>query len=495
MKIIADCAIPFLEDVLTPFAEVVRIAGKAITAADVRDADALIVRTRTRCDARLLAGSRVRMIATATIGFDHIDLGWCAAHGIRVTTAAGCNARGVLQWIGAALVHLARVQGWQPDGRTLGIVGVGHVGSLVKEYAEAWGFRVLCCDPPREERERLGFLPLEEVAAQADLLTFHTPLDETTRHLADERLLGMLRPDAVVINTSRGEVVDGEALVRSGHPCALDVWEHEPAIDRTLLDRALTTDTELKARQIEVKQTGALFKFSGGDARKLLNILDILAGATEGKLTITDQYVTDCLQQNIALYDKNGEQHYDVISAFIKSVRGSDPNAAIYYLARMLAGGEEPRFIARRLVILASEDIGLANPNALLLANACFDTVHKIGMPEARITLAETTIYLATSPKSNSAYAAINKAIALVEHDTTNRPVPLHLRNAPTRLMEREGYGKGYKYAHDYEGHFAELEFLPESLSGTKFYEPDTQNAAEAKIAERIHALWKEKYR
>ena len=239
MKIIADCAIPFLEDVLTPFAEVVRIAGKAITAADVRDADALIVRTRTRCDARLLAGSRVRMIATATIGFDHIDLGWCAAHGIRVTTAAGCNARGVLQWIGAALVHLARVQGWQPDGRTLGIVGVGHVGSLVKEYAEAWGFRVLCCDPPREEREHLGFLPLEEVDAQADLLTFHTPLDETTRHLADERLLGMLRPNAVVINTSRGEVVDGEALVRSGHPCALDVWEHEPAIDRTLLDRAL----------------------------------------------------------------------------------------------------------------------------------------------------------------------------------------------------------------------------------------------------------------
>ena len=239
MKIIADCAIPFLEDVLTPFAEVVRIAGKTITAADVRDADALIVRTRTRCDARLLAGSRVRMIATATIGFDHIDLGWCAAHGIRVTTAAGCNARGVLQWIGAALVHLAHVQGWQPDGRTLGIVGVGHVGSLVKEYAEAWGFRVLCCDPPREEREHLGFLPLEEVAAQADLLTFHTPLDETTRHLADERLLGMLRPDAVVINTSRGEVVDGEALVRSGHPCALDVWEHEPAIDRTLLDRAL----------------------------------------------------------------------------------------------------------------------------------------------------------------------------------------------------------------------------------------------------------------
>ena len=263
---------------------------------------------------------------------------------------------------------------------------------------------------------------------------------------------------------------------------------------QTLLDRALTTDTELKERDIEVTETSALFRFSGGDARKLLNILEIVVGATDGKVTITDRYVTDCLQQNIALYDKNGEQHYDVISAFIKSVRGSDPNAAIYYLARMLAGGEEPRFLARRLVILASEDIGLANPNALLLANACFDTVHKIGMPEARITLAETTIYLATSPKSNSAYMAINKAMSLVEHDTTNRPVPLHLRNAPTRLMDKAGYGKGYKYAHDYAGHFAEQEFLPESLSGTKFYEPDTQNAAEAKIAERMAQLWKDKY-
>ncbi|MCM1151480.1 MAG: replication-associated recombination protein A [Alistipes sp.] len=264
---------------------------------------------------------------------------------------------------------------------------------------------------------------------------------------------------------------------------------------QTLLDRALATDTELKERKIEVEETAALFRFSGGDARKLLNILDIMVGATEGEVKITDRYVTDCLQQNIALYDKQGEQHYDVISAFIKSVRGSDPNAAIYYLARMLAGGEEPRFIARRLVILASEDIGLANPNALLLANACFDTVHKIGMPEARITLAETTIYLATSPKSNSAYMAINKALAQVEHDTTNRPVPLHLRNAPTKLMSGAGYGKGYKYAHDYEGHFAELEFLPEGLSGTKFYEPDTQNAAETKIAERMAQLWKEKYR
>ncbi|MEG0808246.1 MAG: replication-associated recombination protein A [Alistipes sp.] len=263
---------------------------------------------------------------------------------------------------------------------------------------------------------------------------------------------------------------------------------------QTLLDRALTTDVELKTREIEVQETVALFRFSGGDARKLLNILDIVVGATEGKVVLTDASVTDCLQQNIALYDKNGEQHYDVISAFIKSVRGSDPNAAIYYLARMLAGGEEPRFLARRLVILASEDIGLANPNALLLANACFDTVHKIGMPEARITLAETAIYLATSPKSNSAYMAINRAMAQVEHDTTNRPIPLHLRNAPTKLMDQIGYGKGYKYAHDFAGNFAEQEFLPEGLSGTKFYQPNTQNPTEIKIAERMRELWKGKY-
>ena len=262
-----------------------------------------------------------------------------------------------------------------------------------------------------------------------------------------------------------------------------------------LLTRAISVDTELKARKIDVQQRDALFKFSGGDARKLLNILDIIVGATDGDIVITDDYVTECLQQNIALYDKNGEQHYDVISAFIKSVRGSDPNAAIYYLARMLAGGEEPRFIARRLVILASEDIGLANPNALLLANACFDTVHKIGMPEARITLAETTIYLATSPKSNTAYMAINAALDFVSRDTTNRPVPLHLRNAPTKLMSEAGYGKDYKYAHDYAGGFVNQEFMPDTLVGKSFYTPNKQNSTEAKIAERMAQLWGDKYK
>ncbi|MBR4850714.1 MAG: replication-associated recombination protein A, partial [Tidjanibacter sp.] len=248
----------------------------------------------------------------------------------------------------------------------------------------------------------------------------------------------------------------------------------------TLLNRAITTDKYLLERGVKVEQTAALFEFSGGDARKLLNIIDIMAGATEGEIVINDQLVIDCLQQNIALYDKNGEQHYDVISAFIKSVRGSDADAAIYYLARMLAGGEDVKFIARRLIILASEDVGLANPNALLLANACFDAVHKIGMPEARIPLAETTIYLANSPKSNSAYMAINEALSVVEHDTTNRPVPLHLRNAPTKLMDKLGYGEGYKYAHDYEGHWVEQQFMPAGMEGRKFYTPQNKRESDA---------------
>ena len=263
-----------------------------------------------------------------------------------------------------------------------------------------------------------------------------------------------------------------------------------------LLQRAITTDVQLKERQIELKETTAMLRYSGGDARKLLNILDLVVQSeTADPVVITDEMVTERLQQNPLAYDKDGEMHYDIISAFIKSIRGSDPDGAIYWLARMVEGGEDPAFIARRLVISASEDIGLANPNALLLANACFDTIMKVGWPEGRIPLAETTIYLATSPKSNSAYMAINKAMSQVEHDTTNRPVPLHLRNAPTKLMDKAGYGKGYKYAHDYAGNFAEQEFLPESLAGTKFYEPNTGNATEAKIAQRMQELWKDKYK
>ncbi len=256
-----------------------------------------------------------------------------------------------------------------------------------------------------------------------------------------------------------------------------------------LLQRALTEDLILKEREIDLQETDALFRFSGGDARKLLNILDLMVQADgEGKVVITDQMVTERLQENPAAYDKGGEMHYDIISAFIKSIRGSDPDAAIYWLARMVAGGEDPKFIARRLVISAAEDIGLANPNALLLANACFETLQKIGWPEGRIVLAETTIYLAASPKSNSAYLAIDAAIAKVEQ-TGNLPVPLHLRNAPTSLMKELDYGKEYKYAHDYENNFVKQDYLPKELKNSRFWEVQP-NPAEAKMHELMKKLW-----
>lgn len=251
---------------------------------------------------------------------------------------------------------------------------------------------------------------------------------------------------------------------------------------KVLLDRALTADRILSKREVEVKSTKALFRFAGGDARKLLNILDLLEQSVpEGApVVIDDEFVTDCLQVNPAAYDRNGEMHYDIISAFIKSVRGSDPDAAIYWLARMVAGGEDPKFIARRLVILAAEDIGLANPNALLLANATFDALQKIGWPEGRIILAECTIYLATSPKSNSAYLSIDNALEMVSK-TGDLPVPLHLRNAPTSLMKDMGYGHEYKYAHDFDNHFALQQYLPDALVGARFWMPQ-QNPAEAKL-------------
>lgn len=260
-----------------------------------------------------------------------------------------------------------------------------------------------------------------------------------------------------------------------------------------LLERALTKDYILQQKQIEVKETTALFRFAGGDARKLLNILDLIVEASvDDKIVIDDQLVSERLQENPAAYDKGGEMHYDIISAFIKSIRGSDPDAAIYWLARMVEGGEDPKFIARRLVISASEDIGLANPNALLLANACFDTLTKIGWPEGRIVLAQATVYLATSPKSNSTYLAINKAMAIVR-ETGNLPVPLHLRNAPTSLMKELDYGKDYKYAHDFEDNFVEDNFFPEELNQKKFWEPQN-NATENKIKEWMKRLWKSRF-
>ncbi len=260
----------------------------------------------------------------------------------------------------------------------------------------------------------------------------------------------------------------------------------------TLLANALKKDTYLKSREIKITEKEALFRFSGGDARKLLNVLEIVIQSfgEDEKIEITNKVVTDCLQENIALYDKNGEMHYDIISAFIKSIRGSDPNGAIYYMARMLAGGEDPLFIARRMLILASEDVGLANPNAALLAESCYNAVHQIGMPEARIILAETCIYLASSPKSNSAIMAIDEALAMVNSTNEAPPVPLHLRNAPTKLMQELGYAKDYKYAHSFEGNFVDQEFLPDELKGHKFYNPG-QNARENEIRTRLGKLWK----
>lgn len=263
---------------------------------------------------------------------------------------------------------------------------------------------------------------------------------------------------------------------------------------QTLLHRALTKDSYLKNRKIKVTETSALFRFSGGDGRKLLNILEIVVNSFKPgePIEITDALIAERLQENIAVYDKGGEMHYDIISAFIKSLRGSDPNGAIYWMARMLKGGEDPLFIARRMLILASEDVGLANPNALLLAQSTFDAVHKIGMPEARIILAECAVYLATSPKSNSAYMAIDAALEAVGKDD-RYPVPLHLRNAPTQLMKDLGYSENYKYAHSFEGNFVDQEFLPEGLEGTVFYNPGG-NRKEQEISSRMSSLWPKYY-
>ena len=256
-----------------------------------------------------------------------------------------------------------------------------------------------------------------------------------------------------------------------------------------LLDRAIHTDVMLRERKIELKETAAMLRYSGGDARKLLNILELVVEASEEKdVVITDEMVVSRLQQNPLAYDKDGEMHYDIISAFIKSIRGSDPDAALYWLARMIEGGEDPKFIARRLVISAAEDIGLANPNALLLANAAFDAVNKIGWPEGRIPLAEATVYLATSEKSNSAYLAIDKALALVR-STGNQPVPLHLRNAPTKLMADLGYHDGYLYPHDFPGHYVKQQYMPDALAGTQLWQAQPHSASEAKINERIRKL------
>ena len=288
-----------------------------------------------------------------------------------------------------------------------------------------------------------------------------------------DALLGAVEAGTVILIGATTENPSFEVITPLLSRCQVFVLKSLEADDlRVLLDRALAQDVVLKERAIEVKETEALFRQSGGDGRKLLNILEMVVDSQAGKpVVLTNRLVTECLQENVAIYDKDGEMHFDIISAFIKSIRGSDPNAAVYYLARMLEGGEDPLFIARRLCLSASEDVGLANPNALLLANACFQIVNVIGMPEARIPLAECTVYLASSPKSNASYMALEKALEVARADKT-AAVPLYLRNAPTKLMEQLGYSDGYKYAHDYPGHFVDLEFMPKGLEGTVFYEP-----------------------
>lgn len=308
-----------------------------------------------------------------------------------------------------------------------------------------------------------------------------------------DALLGAVEDGTVILIGATTENPSFEVITPLLSRCQVYILKSLGIKDLSkLLNHAITSDIVLKRYNIEVKETEALFRFSGGDARKLLNIIELVTSSqlSEKKIVIDNKIVTSCLQEDTVNYDKKGEYHYDIISAFIKSVRGSDPNAAIYWMARMLTGGEDPLFIARRMIILASEDIGLANPNALLLAQSCFDAVHKIGMPEARIILAEACIYLATSPKSNSAYMAIDTAHEYIQKHGDDAPVPLPLRNAPTSLMKELGYGNEYKYAHSYEGNFIDEEFLPDKVKGTKFYDPG-DNLREEEIRKRLRSHWK----
>jgi len=329
---------------------------------------------------------------------------------------------------------------------------------------------------------------------------FNTPspilfIDEIHRFSKSQQdsLLGAVEQGIVTLIGATTENPSFEVISPLLSRCQVYTLKHlEESELIGLVNHAIEHDIELKEKTIKVEEYDALIRFSGGDARKLLNILELLVAATD-EVTINNKMVVDKLQESTSMYDKDGEQHYDIISAFIKSIRGSDPNGALYWLARMLAGGEDPKFIARRLVISAAEDIGLANPNALLLANATFQSVHVIGMPEARIVLSEATVYLATSPKSNSAYKAINEAMEYVRN-TGNLPVPLHLRNAPTKLMKNLGYGKDYLYPHDYPSNFVEQDYLPAEAKNTKFFEPQN-NSKEREIRQRMQIYWKEKYK
>lgn len=385
--------------------------------------------------------------------------------------------------------HIASFILWGPPG-----VGKTTLARIIANQLERPFYTLSAVSSGvKDVREVIEKAKSSRFFSQANPILFIDEIHRFSKSQQDS-LLGAVENGTVTLIGATTENPSFEVITPLLSRC--QVYVLKPLDDNDLLelaDRVIKNDVELKKRNIFIDEKEAMLRFSGGDARKLLNIIELVVNSeSDPEVHITNETVTNRLQQNPMAYDKDGEVHYDIISAFIKSIRGSDPDGAIYWLARMVAGGEDPKFIARRLVISAAEDIGLANPNALLLANTCFDALHKIGWPEGRIILAETTVYLASSPKSNSAYLAIDEALALVEQ-TGNLPVPLHLRNAPTKLMKNLDYGKGYKYAHDFENNFVNQQFLPDKIKDKRIWKVQ-ENVAEKKMNEWLRFLWKGKY-
>lgn len=373
---------------------------------------------------------------------------------------------------------------WGPPG-----VGKTSLARFIAEQISLPFYQLSAIDSGVKEVRKV----IEEAEASGKAILF---IDEIHRFnkAQQDALLGAVERGTITLFGATTENPSFEVISALLSRCQVYVLQHlEKEELEHLLKTALQKDETLAAKHIVISETEALLKYSGGDARKLLNVLELVSNAlTEESKTITNKLVEQVVQQKMAVYDKSGEQHYDIISAFIKSIRGSDPNAALYYLARMIEGGEDPKFIARRMLILASEDIGNANPNALLLATSCFQAVTMIGYPECTLILSQTAIYLATSPKSNASYLAIKAAQEAVRK-TGDLPVPLNIRNAPTKLMKDLNYGKDYQYAHQHEGNFVNLEFLPEKIKGTKFYEPGN-NARENELRNYLRKCWKDKY-